>query len=257
MTYQYFKVNVADFVATVVFDHPPVNAQNRASREELIRIFDECSDRDDVRCVLLTGAGKTFSAGADVKERVGMVKEPGDYIRNNRLGRECFYSAADCAKPVIAAVNGPAISAGLYLVLCCDIIVAADHTYFQMRDIDVGLSGGMKILTKHFGRSMSRYMYYTGRRIPTQELYRVGAITACVPAAQLMDTAMEIAAEIASKSPLAIRKTKAGFNVVEEMPERDAYRYEQTITIELSRSEDAREAQLAFIEKRKPVFKGC
>jgi enoyl-CoA hydratase len=256
MTYECFKVSVEDYIATVIFDRPPVNAQNRRSREEMIQIFDELSDRDDVRVVVLTGAGRVFSAGADIKERVGLVKAPGDYIRHNRLTREFLYSIDDCSKPVIAAVNGAAIGAGFGLMLRCDIMIAADHAYFQMGEINVGLSGGMKFRAKHFSRSMSRYMYYTGRKIPATELYRVGVLSACVPAAQLMDTAMDIAREIASKSPLAISRAKAGFNVVEEMPERDAYRYEQTITVDLSKSEDTREAQRAFVEKRKPVFKG-
>jgi enoyl-CoA hydratase len=114
----------------------------------------------------------------------------------------------------------------------------------------------MKFLSKNFSRSMARYIYFTGRKIPATELYRLGILTACVPAAQLMDTAMDIAREIASKNPLATPKAKAGFKVVEEMPERDAYRYEQTITVDLAKTEDTYEAQHAFIEKRKPVFKG-
>lgn len=256
MTYEFYKVNVADYIATVVFDRPPVNAQNRGTREELIRIFDEFSDRDEVRVVVLTGAGRIFSAGADIKERVGMVKEAGDYIRHNRVTREYFYAISDCTKPVIAAVNGPALGAGFFLAISCDIIVAAEKAYFQMPEINVGLSGGMKFLAKHFGKSMARYIYFTGRKIPAAELHRAGAVSFCVPEAQLMDQAMDIAREIASKSPLAIRKAKAGFNVVDEMPERDAYRYEQTITVELSKSEDALEAQRAFVEKRTPVFKG-
>ena len=256
MSYECFNVSIKDYIATVVFDHPPVNAQNRRSRDELIDIFDECSDREDVRVVVLTGAGKVFSAGADVKERVGMVKAPGDYIRHNRVTREFIYAIEDCTRPVIAAVNGPAIGAGFRLMLACDIMVAADHAFVQMTEVDVGLSGGMKSRSQHFSRSMSRYMYYTGRRIPATELYRLGVLTACVPAAQLMDTAMDIAREIATKSPLFVAKAKAGFNVVEEMPQRDAYRYEQTLTVQLSKSEDTREAQKAFVEKRKPVFKG-
>jgi len=99
-------------------------------------------------------------------------------------------------------------------------------------------------------------MYFTGARISAAELYRLGVIEACVPHDKLMDSAREIAREIASKSPLAIRHLKRTLNAIEEMPARDGYRYEQTVTVELSHSEDAREAQRAFVEKRKPVFKG-
>src|SRR5436305_14253558 len=96
-----FRLDVADGIATVTFDRPPVNAQNRATREELIRVFDTIGDRDDVRVAILTGAGKIFSAGADLKERAGMVQELGDYVRHNRLVREFFYAITDCSKPVI------------------------------------------------------------------------------------------------------------------------------------------------------------
>jgi enoyl-CoA hydratase len=250
------RLDVADTIATVTIDRPPVNAQNQKAREELIRVFDAISDRDDVRVAVLTATGKVFSAGADVKERVGMVKEPGDYIRNNRLVREYFYAISDCAKPVIAAVNGPAFGAGFVLMLACDIMLASEDAYFVVPELDVGLAGGARFLLDHFGKSMARYIYFTGRRIPAAELHRLGVITACVPREKLIDEAMTIAREIAAKSPVAVREVKRAFNVVEEMPTRDGYRFEQTVTVALSHTEDAKEAQRAFVEKRKPVFKG-
>src|SRR5262249_2434685 len=112
-----FRLDVADGIATVTFDRPPANAQNRKTREELIRVFDAISARDDVRVAILTAAGDMFSAGADLKERVDLVHEPGDYMRHNRLVREFFYAVTDCTKPVIAAVNGPALGAGFGLSL--------------------------------------------------------------------------------------------------------------------------------------------
>lgn len=256
MKLEMHRLDVADYIATVTCDRPPVNAQNRPAREELTRIFDSLSDRDDVRVVVLTAAGKVFSAGADVKERVGLVREPGDYVRHNRLAREYFYSVSDCAKPVICAVNGPAFGAGFALMLACDIMLACEEAYFVMPEIDVGLAGGAGFLMQHFGKSMARMMYFTGRRVPAAELYRLGVISACVPREKLMDEAMAIAREIAAKSPIAVRQIKRAFNVVEEMPTRDGYRFEQSVTVELSHTEDAKEAQHAFVEKRKPVFKG-
>ena len=256
MKLENFRLDVADGIATITFDRPPVNAQNRQSREELIWILDTLGDRDDVRVAILTGAGDTFSAGADIKERVDLVRGPGDYASNNRVTREFFYAPADCGKPVIAAINGGAIGAGVALAIHCDIMLASENAFFAMTEINVGLAGGGRFLMEHFSRSRARYMYFTGRRIPAAELYRLGVIEACVPRAQLMDAAMEIAREIASKSPLAVKRAKRMLNTVEEMPVRDAYRYEQTVTVELSYSEDAKEAQRAFLEKRKPVFKG-
>src|SRR6267154_6193094 len=108
-TYECFKVEVADYVATVTLARPPVNAQNRRFREEITAIFDTLSDRTDVRAVVLTGAGKIFSAGADLKERPGLSEEVGAYPRHNRLVRESFNAVMECEKPVIAAINGAAI----------------------------------------------------------------------------------------------------------------------------------------------------
>jgi enoyl-CoA hydratase len=256
MQLEQFRLDVADGIATVTFDRPPVNAQNRRTREELIRVFDTLSDRDDVRVAILTGTGNMFSAGADLKERVDLVHEPGDYVRHNRLVREFFYAVTDCSKPVIAAINGPAIGAGFVLMLACDIMIASDNAYFSMPEINVGLAGGARFLMEHVARSKLRSIYFTGRRVPAAELYRLGVIEACPPREQLMETALDLAREIAAKSPLAIRHIKRALNTIEELPVRDAYRFEQSVTVELSHTEDAREAQRAFVEKRKPEFKG-
>ena len=209
MKYEMFRLDVADGIATVTFDRPPVNAQNRQSREEAIHLFDALSDRDDVRCVILTSALKAFSAGADVKERVGLVQQPGDYVRHNRLTREYFYAITDCAKPVIAAVNGAAFGAGFVLALSCDIVIASEDAYFVMPELDVGLAGGAGFLMQHFSRSMARYMYFTARKIPAAELHRLGVITAVLPPDRLMAEARAIATEIAAKSPGAVTRGEA------------------------------------------------
>ncbi len=130
-TYECFKVDIADYVATVTLARPPVNAQNRRFREEIITIFDALNDRADVRAIVLTGEGKTFSAGADLKERPAL-DEAGAYPRHNRLVRESFNVVMECEKPVIAAINGAAIGAGCVLALCCDILIAADTAYLSM-----------------------------------------------------------------------------------------------------------------------------
>ena len=256
MELQTVKLSISDCIATVVMDRPPVNAQNAQMRAELTWVFDTISDRDDVRVAILTGTGNMFSAGADIKERPTVVKEPGDYLRHNRVTRECFYSIKECAKPVIAAVNGPAMGAGYALMVFCDIMLASDNAFVSMPEIDVGLSGGARMLLELFPKSKARRMFFTGCRVPAAELYRLGVIEACVPREQLMEEAMTIAREIAAKSPLAMRYAKEDINIIEELSLRDAYRYEQNITIALSKTEDAREAQQAFIERRPPVFRG-
>lgn len=256
MELQACRLDVADFIATITLDRTPVNAQNRRMRDEFIWLMDTLSDRDDVRVIVVTGAGKVFSAGADIKERRGLAEEPGDYISHNRVTREFFYAAADCMKPVICAINGPAIGAGFALALYCDIIVAADDAWVKMPEIDVGLAGGGKLMMEHFGRSWARLIYFTGRQIPATELYRQGVISACVPREALMDEALQIAREIAAKSPMTVKLIKRGFGVAENMPPRDAYRYEQTITHDLASSRDTKEAQAAFLEKRKVDHSG-
>jgi enoyl-CoA hydratase len=256
MELHHFRLDVDAGIATVTFDRPPVNAQTRETREELIGIFDALSDREDVRVVILTGAGTMFSAGADIKERIGMAHEPGDYIRHNRLTREFFYAVSDCTKPVIAAVNGPALGAGLVLMFACDIMMAADEAWFAMPEVDVGLAGGARWLSGFLGRSAARAMYLTGRHVTAAEFHRLGVIEPPVPRAHLLDAAREMARTIAAKSPVAVKAIKRALNAAEEMPARDAYRYEQTITIDLSQTVDAREAQRAFVEKRKPRFTG-
>jgi enoyl-CoA hydratase len=249
------KVTVQDFIATVMMDRPPVNAQNTAFREELIAAFDGFTDRDDVRVAVLTGFGKMFSAGADMKARP-TGDTPGEYWAFNRYVREMFNSIHECAKPVIAAVNGPALGAGFGLVAACDIILASDNAVFGMPEIDIGLMGGAAMLQQFFGRSRARRMFYTGWRVPADELYRTGVIECSVPLDQLMPEAIRLAAEIASKSPLAMRYAKQSMNVTMHMPARDGYRFEQGMTVALSKSEDAKEARDAFFEKRKPEWKG-
>jgi enoyl-CoA hydratase len=254
--YECFKVDLADFVATVRLARPPVNAQNRRFREEIISIFDALSDRADVRAVVLTGEGKTFSAGADLKERPALSDEIGAYPRHNRIVRESFNAVMECEKPVIAAINGAAIGAGCVLALCCDILIAAETSYFAMTEVDVGLAGGVSHVRRFFQESDARLLIYTARRMSGPDLYRMGVVSACVPSDALVETAQGIAREIAAKSPLAVRAAKRSFNVTHDMPLRDAYRFEQSQTVALASSEDTKEAQRAFAEKRKPVFKG-
>jgi enoyl-CoA hydratase len=256
MNLTHIQLDVADGIAVVTMNRPPVNAQNAQFRQELTWVFDSISDRDDIRVAILTGTGNIFSAGADIKERPNLVEQPGDYLRHNRLTRESFYCIKECAKPVIAAVNGPAMGAGLALMVFCDIMLASENAFVSMPEIDVGLSGGMRMLRELFSKSMARHMFFTGAHVPASELYRLGIIQACVPREQLMDEAMKIARSIASKSPLAMLYAKEDANMVEDMTLRDGYRLEQNITLKLSRTEDSKEAQRAFNEKRPPVFKG-
>ena len=249
------RLEVKDHIALVTLNRPPVNALNRAMRDALIEAFDAISERDDVRVAVLTGAGKVFCAGADLKDRPDNTKL-GAFGSHNRVTRETGNAIRECAKPVIAAVNGAALGAGLGLMAACDIFLASENASFGMPEIDVGLAGGGAMLNTIFGRSAMRTLMYTGERLSAAELYRRGIIEACTAPEDLLPTAMRYAEKIANKSPLAINYAKTSANMVELMPQRDAYRFEQNFTVALSRTEDAKEARMAFIEKRKPAFKG-
>ena len=196
------KTEVADYIAVVTMDHPPVNAQNAAFNLEMAWTFDMLSDRRDVRVVVLTGAGKVFSAGADLKARPDRAK-PGERWQHNRRARESYHAVRECTKPVIAAINGPALGAGLAVAASCDILLAAQEASMGLPEIDVGLLGGGKHTQRLFGHSTRRRMMLTGYRVPGAELYRLGIVEACMPRAELMEHAMRLAREIASKSPAA------------------------------------------------------
>jgi len=253
---QRLVVTVESHIATVTIATPPVNAQDRRLREELIRTFDILGMAPDVRVIILTGAGKTFSAGADLSERPGLLAEPGGYARHNRLVRASFDVVLECPKPVIAAVNGAAIGAGCVLALVCDILLVAEEAFMSMTEVDYGMAGGVRHVLRSFSQSDARLMIYTARRITGPELYRMNVASACLPKEQLLAEAMAIANQIAAKVPLAVVAAKRSFGLTEEMPLRDGYRYEQTQTAALADTEDTKEAMAAFREKRKPVFKG-
>lgn len=250
------NVTISELVAVVTMNNPPVNAQNKQFHEDLTLVFDVLSDRDDVRVVILTGAGKCFSAGADIKGRAGQKSELGDHWAHSRRVRECFYSIMECRKPVIAAINGPALGAGLAVAASADILLASEEAQLGLPEINVGLLGGGRHAMRLFGHSKTRRLMLTGKRLTGAELYRLGIVEECVPGDELMKTAMDLALEIASKSPVAMSLAKGTLNAIEEMTLRDGYRYEQNKTGELSKTEDSREAMAAFAEKRQPVFNG-
>jgi enoyl-CoA hydratase/carnithine racemase len=256
METEFIKCDVRDYIAQVTIDRPPVNAVNAQFLVELTQVFDALSDRDDARVAILTGAGRTFCAGADIKARLEREPEPGDFWQHSRRAREAFHSIVECKIPVIAAINGPALGAGLGLVASCDLLLASEQAVLGLPEINVGLLGGGKHAMRLLGHSKARRLMFTGLRLSGAELHRLGVVEECVPAERLMDTARALAAEIAGKSPVAIRLAKHAMNTIEFMSLRDGYRFEQNMTGELSKHEDSREAMRAFVEKRPPVFKG-
>lgn len=246
----------SEHIATLTLNSPPVNALTKTLNDELTTALDCISEMDEIRVVILTGAGKTFCAGADLKGRASVIKGPGDLLAHSRRTRECFHAIRECSKPVVCAINGAALGAGLAMVASSDVLIASERAVLGIPEIDVGLLGGGRHAMRLFGHSRLRRMALTGMRIDGAELYRCGVVEACVPHDQLLSVAIDIATTIASKSPTSIRMCKQTLNVIEELSLRDGYRYEQDMTAQISKTEDAKEAQLAFLEKRKPNFKG-
>jgi enoyl-CoA hydratase/carnithine racemase len=250
------RVEVSDFVATVRITAPPVNAQDHVFREEISHVFDVLGHSGEVRAIILTGNEQIFSAGADLSQRNDIQSKLGGHARHNRSVREFLDAVMTCPKPVIAAVNGPAVGGGCVLALSCDILLVAEEAFMSMTEVDFGLAGGVSYIQRAFSRSDARLMYFTAKRITGQELYRMNVASACVPRSRLLDEARSIAHTIAAKVPMAIEVAKRSFGLVEEMTVRDGYLYEQTQTAALSNTQDSKEALLAFREKRKPNFTG-
>ncbi len=249
------KTEIAERIAVVTLDNPPVNAYSRAFAEELIEVFDELNDTPEVRAIVVTGRGKVFSAGADIKNRQAVGDIRGETYRHLRRTREVSNCIMECGKAVIAAVNGPALGAGLGPIIAADIVLASETAVFGLPEIDIGLMGGVSHINTMFPKSLARRMILTGYRVSAAEVYRRGIIEACVPPEELMEEAMKIARTIASKSPKALSLAKRAINTVEHMPLRDGYRFEQNLTVEMTRHEDSKEAMRAFVEKRPAVFK--
>ena len=254
METELIRYAVNQHVAVVTMDAPPVNAQNAQFHTEMTWVFDRLSDREDVRVVVLTGAGKVFSAGADIRARASVRADTGERWQHYRRTRECFHAVRECTRPVIAAINGPALGAGLAIVASCDILIAAEEATLGLPEIDVGLLGGARHAMRLFGHSRLRRMMLTGYRVPADELYRLGIVEQCVPREQLMSVALELANDIAAKSPTAIHLAKHALNTIEELSLRDGYRFEQNMTAQLSSHPDSKEAMAAFVEKRRPRF---
>lgn len=254
--YSHIRYECKDHVAVITLDYPPVNAFSRTMADELTHCLDLVAETEAVRAVVLTGAGKVFCAGADLKGRADVIKGPGDLTAHLRRTREAFHAIRECAKPVVVAINGAALGAGLALVASADILVASERASLGLPEIDVGLMGGAGHAARLFSHSMLRTMALTGYRVPAQELLRLGVVNQVVSPEGLLDCALDIAQTIANKSPLAIKLSKQTLNAIEDMSLRDAYRYEQDMTAALGRTEDSREAQRAFLEKRAPVFQG-
>ncbi|HEX2384713.1 MAG TPA: enoyl-CoA hydratase-related protein [Acidimicrobiales bacterium] len=254
------QVDVVEHIATVTLDRPPVNAVDTGTFAEIIDVFSGFADDRDVRVAVFTAAGdRAFMAGVDLKSvgpRERRDETPASLVTDPaRMARDAMWAITDCAVPVIGAINGAALGAGLAFAACCDILIAADNARFGTTEINVGLLGASAHLSLLVGRHKAREMFFTGEQIPAAELHRLGAIRSVVPLADLADTARDLALALAGKSPIALRLAKESMNRVEFLPLKEAYRTEQDYTARLLGFEDATEARKAFMEKREPEWK--
>lgn len=250
------QVQLDAHIAVLTMNSPPVNALTRTLNDELTQALDQISEMDDIYVVVLTAAGKVFCAGADLKGRAENIKGPGDLPAHSRRTRECFHAIRECAKPVICAINGAALGSGVAIAASSDILICSDKASMGLPEVDVGLLGGCRHAMRLFSHSHLRRMMLTGQRISGPELLRMDIVEACTTPEGLMPAAMALAATIASKSPVSTRMGKHTLNVIEDMSLRDGYRYEQDMTAQISKTDDAKEAQAAFREKRPAIFTG-
>ncbi len=172
-----------------------------------------------------------------------------------RIVRRCFGSICDCAVPVIAAVDGRVIGAGVPIVASCDLVIASTEATFALTEINVGVLGGVRHAPRLCGAFLAKRMFLTGEAVTADEISRrVGSIEAIVESTELLATAMKLAETIVAKSPIAVRLAKESANRVEVMDLMAGYRTEQDYTVRVKRFADSDEAGKAFAEKRSPVF---
>lgn len=246
------------YVRVVTIDNPPVNALDETSYQALLRAFEEISVSPDVRAVVLTAAGqRAFCAGTDIRDFGHQhLDQPLKPIRHSKLVRSVFDAVFECPVPVIACINGPAMGAGVGLAAACDVIIATEGAVLALPEINVGVLGGARALARLVPQQRVRLMMYTGRRVLFAELIPYGSVLAVVPADELLPAGLELASEIAGKSPTAIRLAKKGLNHLEvaDFSPGDGYKYEQSLTEQLANQPEAARAAAAFFEGKTAVF---
>jgi len=257
MTHSWLTHNVEDGVATVTINHPPVNVLTPQGLGELESTLDELVKNDQVKVIIITGSGRCFIAGADIR----VLAE----IDSSRKGKELaltgqgiFHKIEALAKPVIAAINGACLGGGLELALCCHIRLAAEGVRLGLPEITLGIIpgyGGTQRLLRIIGQSKATELILTGDSISAQEAMTLGLVSHVYPADDLMHQAVELARRIASKGQMAVRAALKAIQQGAELGVRDGLLLEATLFGDLCESEDKQEGMAAFLEKRPPHFK--
>ena len=246
----------ADGVALIRINRPEArNALNMEVRRLIAQYLTELGEDEATRCIVLTGNEKSFAAGADIKEMAGA----GTIEMMQRGTLKLWRVIAACPKPVIAAVNGYALGGGCELAMTCDIIIAGESARFGQPEVKIGImpgGGGTQRLTRAVGKYKTMKICLTGEPFSAAEAFQMGLVSELVPDTEVESRAIDMARHIAALAPLAVQQIKEVVLAGEDAPLDAALRLETKAIQLLFSSHDQKEGMAAFIEKRKPGFKG-
>ena len=249
----------ADHVAEIVMDRPDaLNAVDTRQAAAIAGACAELSADDQVRVVILrTALTKAFCVGADLKERNRLSND--DLAAQRPQSRRAYNAVLELPMPTIAAVEGFALGGGCELALSCDLIIAADSAVFALPEVGVGVipgGGGTQLLSRRVGLNRAADLIFTTRRVPAEEAYAIGLADRRVPTGEARRAARELAAEIATKSPVALRNAKRALRTGFDLPIAEALEVEDRCWRATAMSADRAEGVAAFVEKRSPHWAG-
>ena len=250
---QPFHTRLDEGIAEMVFDQPPVNAFDSAGWAAIAAELERLGQHPEVRVIVVRAEGRGFCAGVDIKE---LAAHPERIVAVNKGNYDSFKAVHRNPKPVIIAVHGFVLGGGIGLCGAADILVASDCARFGVPEVDRGAMGGGAHLQRLFPVQKVRHMYFTGEMIDAAEAYRLGAVERVVPRAELREAALQIARQVAAKSPVMIALAKEALTGIEDGNLEDKYRWEQGFTLEAYRVADSQEARDAFVGKRDAQFDG-
>ena len=254
--YTMLKKEVNEGLAIVTIDRPEaLNALNNALLQELKDMFTELRDDEEVRAIILTGAGKAFVAGADIAAMNAMTPIEGREMMI--LGHSLMDLIEDMEKPVIAAVNGFALGGGCELSMACDIRIASEKAKFGQPETGLGIIpgfGGTQRLPRLVGKSMAKYLLFTSDVIDAERAEQIGLVEKVVPVGALMEEAEKVARRIMANGPIAVGLVKKAVNKGYDLPLREATSLEIELETVAVSTEDKTEGMTAFQEKRDKHF---
>jgi enoyl-CoA hydratase len=260
MNFETLLYEKEDGIAIVTMNRPErLNAISFKLKEDMTAAFDAMEKDEEVKVVILTGGPKVFCAGADIKERAGIQMGQSQSFFERRKSHAFFCRIEDFEKPVIAAVSGVAVGGGCELSLVCDLRIASETARFGVPEVKIGAipaAGGTQRLPRIIGITKAKELLYTGDFIDAQEAYRLNLVNKVVPVDKLMDTAKELARKIMNNPPLSVKFSKRAVNGGMQMDLARALEFEAFCSTIVVFSEDRIEGFKAFVEKRKPVYKG-